>query len=527
MSARGQSTGRESPLGGGSPTLPSPDLARVAVVSPTGFTHVRESTADSDEGPRSIRTPERPLGLFRQPTSDAFHATPEVQAWARGEAPRNVVGMAVELPEDGRGGRMGAFGRRSGPLLRPHASSLDLPRKYGGKAIFDMHALTYVFDTDPNLLCPICHDPLVDPVSTPCDHTFCYRCLRRCIVTSPAGSACPIDREPLSWLDCFTSARLTRTQLNNLAVFCPHRARGCHLELRREAVEKHATVDCPWREVPCPDPDCERMLQWKGRSGGCPHRIIRCGRCNAMVEEVDREAHLLTCVKSKTRCLGCWELISRSHVDTHYLVECDGVEMACPYEDVGCPERAVRAEICRHARACAFHPDTASGIVIRVLRESLHSSEIAAAKLKMMETRQDDTNRRIDELVAALTTTTTTTTLGGGGGGGSRLAADDRTAQDLEKVHQNLSHLEARQSMWIINQVMPIREDVTELRNSINMIRMHVNWLLNRSREEGRMRAANTTVPVNTLRRDGISEGGSRMPGRRRSSGAETDLSRL
>jgi ubiquitin conjugation factor E4 B len=78
-----------------------------------------------------------------------------------------------------------------------------------------------------------------------------------------------------------------------------------------------------------------------------------------------------------------------------------------------------------------------------------------------------------------------------------------------------------------MNQVMPIREEVTELRNNINMIRMHVNWLLNRSREEGRIRAANTSGTAAGLRRDTAGEPIPNLPERRRSSGAETDLPRL
>jgi ubiquitin conjugation factor E4 B len=115
--------------------------------------------------------------------------------------------------------------------------------------------------------------------------------------------------------------------------------------------------------------------------------------------------------------------------------------------------------------------------------------------------------------------------------------SDSRTMQDLdagfEEVHQNLTHLEARQSMWTLNQVMPIREEVTELRNNINMIRMHVNWLLNRSREEGRMRAANSTgtaaaaAAAAGIRRDSSGDPTPMLRERRRSSGAETDLPRL
>jgi ubiquitin conjugation factor E4 B len=144
------------------------------------------------------------------------------------------------------------------------------------------------------------------------------------------------------------------------------------------------------------------------------------------------------------------------------------------------------------------------------------------ATILELQTRQEETNKRMDEL-----------SLGNGkrGPAGEGLIGDNRTIQDLdagfEEIHQNLTHLEARQSMWTMNQVMPIREEVTELRNNINMIRMHVNWLLNRSREEGRVRAANNSGTTAGLRRDPGGDTIPSLPERRRSSGAEADLPRL
>jgi ubiquitin conjugation factor E4 B len=142
-----------------------------------------------------------------------------------------------------------------------------------------------------------------------------------------------------------------------------------------------------------------------------------------------------------------------------------------------------------------------------------------------MQLRQDETVKRVDEILSNRRIP---------GGGESRnefMLSDNRTMQDLdagfEEVHQNLTHLEARQSMWTLNQVMPIREEVTELRNNINMIRMHVNWLLNRSREEGRIRAANSTGPAAGIRRDSSGEGPPTLSERRRSSGTDMDVPRL
>lgn len=411
--------------------------------------------------------------------------------------------------------------RRSGPLLPPHPSSLDIPKRYGGDCIFDMYSLTYVTDPDVNLLCPICHDPLVDPVTTPCDHTFCYRCLRQSIHSSPSGTACPIDREPLTWSNCFSAARLVRTQLNNLTVKCPYYGRGCKEEVRREVVEAHATTECGFRDFTCPGADCDKRLRSKPTDDDCPHYQVHCHRCDATIEAPDKELHMLSCSKSQTRCEACWKLVRRGQMDIHQEAECDGTIVACPYRNLGCPVRLMRETMNSHVTLeCAFHPDTPSGIIIRTQQELIQSYSDIGVQIQQLNARQDETQKRISEVAASVERRRGTDSTRG----------DSRTMQDLdagfEEVHQNLTHLEARQSMWTMNQVMPIREEVTELRNNINMIRMHVNWLLNRSREEGRIRAANNSGS-STMRREGSVEAVHLPPERRRSSSQETNVPRL
>ncbi|RDA87233.1 hypothetical protein CP532_2537 [Ophiocordyceps camponoti-leonardi (nom. inval.)] len=465
---------------------------------------------------RTSATPDLVTSLVRPPSPDAFYVAPGVHARRR-PPPRLSSAYSSELIIPMRPS-LAASDRRSGPLAPPHPSSLDVPVRHGGAAVFDMYALSYVADPDPCLLCPICHDPLVDPVTTPCDHTFCYRCLRRSIASSPSGTTCPIDRDPFSWLDCFTAARLLRTQLNALVVRCPHHTRGCSRELRREVVERHATSECRYRDFACPDASCTQRVRTKPKDDTCPHAEKSCSLCDAKVDGSEVDAHLLACPKTKTRCQGCWQLIYRSQLDAHRTLECDGVEIACPHHDVGCPARALRGDMSTHARMCSFHPDTPSGFIIRAQRQLLQSHDDLQAEMRELRARQAETEGRIDELAAARR-------------GVDPMVHDKHTMQDLdagfEEVHQNLTQLEARQSMWTMNQVMPIREEVTELRNNINMIRMHVNWLLNRSREEGRIRAANNTGSSAAIRRDSSADGGPALPERRRSSGTDMDLPRL
>ncbi|KAG6140408.1 hypothetical protein E4U24_002300 [Claviceps purpurea] len=474
---------------------------------------------------RTTATPDLVTSLVRPPSPEAYYIAPNAHSRLRHGNPSQPTTVTSLAQSYGRRHSTAAPDRRTGPLLPPHQSSLDIPSLWGGDCIFNMYELIYVSEPDANLLCPICHDPLVDPVTTPCDHTFCYRCLRSCIACSPSGLGCPIDRELLVWAECFSAARLIRTQLNCLMVKCPNQGRGCEVEVRREDVERHATVECRFKDFSCPRSGCDKKLRRRPRDNECRHVTIHCDLCDDEIEEADGEAHLLSCGQSKTRCEACWKLVYRSTMDFHISV-CDAVEADCPFKDVGCPVRMMRGEIGCHSATCSFHPETPSGVVIRNQRDIIQTYTELGSQMRALQLCQEETSKRIDDMVA-----TQRVTVDGGSRLNESVLSDNRTMQDLdagfEEIHQNLTHLEARQSMWTLNQVMPIREEVTELRNNINMIRMHVNWLMNRSREEGRIRAANTTGPAAGVRRDSSADAPPMPPERRRSSSAEIDVPRL
>lgn len=292
--------------------------------------------------------------------------------------------------------------------------------------------------------------------------------------------------------------------------------------MRRDLIESHATNECRFRDYHCPDAKCDKRVRHKPADDKCQHHDVSCKYCDETIQEADRDYHLFSCPKSMTRCDSCWQLVVRSTMTQHHEFDCDGIEVGCTYQDLGCPVRMERGQLAEHLAACAFHPETASGIVIRSQREVIQSYTDLTAEMQEMRTRQDEAAHSLATLLERR-----------GGGGGDGLISDNRTMQDLdagfEEVHQNLTHLEARQSMWTMNQVMPIREEVTELRNNINMIRMHVNWLLNRSREEGRIRAANNSAAgaSTTIRRESAGDMTALLPERRRSSGSDVDLPRL
>ncbi len=57
------------------------------------------------------------------------------------------------------------------------------------------HLYNYESEVDEDLMCQICLQPFVQPVDTPCGHTFCHACLNNYMKVNPS---CPLDRKPVN-----------------------------------------------------------------------------------------------------------------------------------------------------------------------------------------------------------------------------------------------------------------------------------------------------------------------------------------
>ena len=119
------------------------------------------------------------------------------------------------------------------------------------------HLYDYPDNMDEDLLCQVCQQPLVDPVDTPCAHTFCQACLRSHMRMQ---KTCPFDGQPLvRETDVRRSSTLVRNILDKLTVVCPNNA-YCDQLMPRHALETHLRYQCPGTYVCCPREEGE---------GGC------------------------------------------------------------------------------------------------------------------------------------------------------------------------------------------------------------------------------------------------------------------
>ena len=110
------------------------------------------------------------------------------------------------------------------------------------------HVYDYPDEVEEELQCHICFQPLIDPVDTPCRHTFCRVCIHNHLKQSPK---CPLDRGVVQAKDIRQSSILVRKLLDKLRVICPNNG-YCEDMMQRSVIEQHLSVQCLGTYVDCP-----------------------------------------------------------------------------------------------------------------------------------------------------------------------------------------------------------------------------------------------------------------------------------
>jgi len=78
---------------------------------------------------------------------------------------------------------------------------------------------------------------------------------------------------------------------------------------------------------------------------------------------------------------------------------------------------------------------------------------------------------------------------------GPTFAVYNSLERQIEELSKNLTELETRQTVMVLNQVMPVKDHITEIRSTLGILKMHVAWLMNSRREElERSRMASRTA---------------------------------
>ncbi|KAI2656846.1 Ligand of Numb protein X 2 [Labeo rohita] len=105
----------------------------------------------------------------------------------------------------------------------------------------DSHLFEYQDEVDDELVCHICLQPLLQPMDTPCGHTYCFHCLSNFLHDQ---DFCPVDRQRLQLQNCRSSSLLVRNLLDKLVVLCPFRGE-CQQSMQRCELQPHLHNRCP------------------------------------------------------------------------------------------------------------------------------------------------------------------------------------------------------------------------------------------------------------------------------------------
>ncbi|KAG8553811.1 hypothetical protein GDO81_003555 [Engystomops pustulosus] len=121
------------------------------------------------------------------------------------------------------------------------STALELCRDCGQAHVSsENHIYNFQDDVDDELVCHICLQPLLQPMDTPCGHTYCYKCLKNFLHEK---DFCPMDRKKLCFQDCHKSSLLVRNLLDKLVVICPFLV-DCKQVMQRCELEPHLRNRC-------------------------------------------------------------------------------------------------------------------------------------------------------------------------------------------------------------------------------------------------------------------------------------------
>jgi hypothetical protein len=126
---------------------------------------------------------------------------------------------------------------------------------------------------DKDLNCEYCNNPLLDPVSTPCKHTFCRGCIEHKLKKTGGACAKPKCKSKSMALEDLTpvTERIVLNMLDRLLVKCL----SCGTSnIQRGTFEKHATNFCPKATVSCSAADLK--CPWFGSGDQLKQHVMVC-----------------------------------------------------------------------------------------------------------------------------------------------------------------------------------------------------------------------------------------------------------
>lgn len=379
---------------------------------------------------------------------------------------------------------------------RPPAGRQPLPEPNLPHTI-DLRSLTYLDTVDENLICPICRVPLVDPVDTDCDHTFCRDCINEALKHS---ELCPIDRYSLSRHTPLNRAhKIVTNQLDALLVKCI----CCEAPVPRSMLQNHLERYCKEALVKCAGKTCNEVVRRKLYGQGCLHYDTVCPDCSIVTQQLNLDYHReYDCKERHKPCDHCGGDILRCKEDIH-IEKCQHVLAPCKWAEYGCEYESKRKDLHYHAEECAFK---LVGPMAEMLKKEINDlrlevrtltekDQIQERRIKFLEGGlggQRDNDRPLDyaDLPSQPISSPPDSSHAEPLDSGHEYLLSLVEAQEtkVDRLSAGMTELEAKQTMMLFNETIQIKNELAEMRSSQQVLSMHVRWLLNFRRQENQRR---------------------------------------
>jgi hypothetical protein len=263
-------------------------------------------------------------------------------------------------------------------------------------------------------------------------------------------------------------------------------------------VGNHVERYCAYSLVNCPEGSCERKVRRKDVARGCLHWIAICPDCSESLFEVDMENHRVrSCADRQTNCKECGADILRLNEYLHEQ-ECLEAVTTCKWAMYGCEHQSKRKDLDAHAPECHFK---VMGPVVESLKEEITSLR---GEVQMLQERDKAKDRRIRFLenyknAPSYPNDASIDINNLPDSGAITLDSAPYDSRDqyllsllesqeskVDQLSQGMTELEAKQTVMLFNETIPIKEQLAELRSAQGVIGCHVRWLMNLRLQERR-----------------------------------------
>jgi phage FluMu protein Com len=266
-------------------------------------------------------------------------------------------------------------------------------------------------------------------------------------------------------------------------------------------MKAHYDRHCERTLVPCPDVGCDKLVPREDVTSelGCLHREMRCRYCDAVVFLAEREQHYDTdCEGHTAKCLECNAVVVRHRMADHVMNHCPESQAVCKFHPFGCSVAGTRRFVELHeSSGCVYE---AIGKLMRDRAEDRAMISDLRGRLTAMERMRSSNHSRsprwgrpgaegyVPDLDLGDGRSSQSFLNDSGNGAWESpedymLAQFERMETKIEDLRKSVTELDGRHSMMLLNETMPLKDQITELRSNMGVLGMHTTWLMNVQRQ--------------------------------------------